>query len=120
MEKIRSARLNGFTHYMIVVAEGAGSAAEVGEYIRENLGLDPRVTVLGHIQRGGSPNARDRVTATQMGHHAVELLANGMTNRVVCTIADGEISDVDISTGLAMHKGVNQQQAEALRAMTGI
>ena len=120
VEKIRSARLNGFTHYMIVVAEGAGSAAEVGEYIRDNLGLDPRVTVLGHIQRGGSPNARDRVTATQMGHHAVELLANGMTNRVVCTIADGEISDVDISTGLAMHKGINQQQVEALRAMTGL
>ena len=120
IEKIQSARLTGKTHFMVVVAEGAGSAAEVGEYIRENLGLDPRVTVLGHIQRGGSPNARDRVTATQMGHHAVELLANGMTNRVVCTIADGEISDVDISTGLAMHKGINQQQVEALRAMTGL
>ena len=105
---------------MIVVAEGAGSAADVGAYIQDKLGLDPRVTVLGHIQRGGSPNARDRVTATQMGHHAVELLANGMSNRVVCTIADGEISDVDISTGLAMHKGINQQQVEALRAMTGL
>ena len=120
IEKIRNARLNGFTHYMIVVAEGAGSAAEVGAYIKENLGLDPRVTVLGHIQRGGSPNARDRVVATQMGFHAVNLLAEGKTNRVVCSRTDGEISDVDIAEGLAMHKGINRQQIESLDAMTGL
>ncbi len=119
IEKIRNARLNGFTHYMIVVAEGAGSAAEVGAYIKETLGLDPRVTVLGHIQRGGSPTARDRVVATQMGFHAVKLLAEGKTNRVVCSLADGEISDVDIVEGLSMHKGINQQQVESLDAMTG-
>ncbi len=120
LEKIRSARLNGFTHYMIVVAEGAGSAAEVAAYIKENLGLDPRVTVLGHIQRGGSPNARDRVAATQLGFHAVDLLARGMTNRVVCVVSGGVISDVDIVEGLAMHKDINQQQMEALSAMTGL
>ncbi len=120
IDKIRNARLNGFTHYMIVVAEGAGSAAEVGAYIKENLGLDPRVTVLGHIQRGGSPNARDRVVATQMGFHAVNLLAEGKTNRVVCSRTDGEISDVDIMEGLSMHKSINQQQIESLDAMTGL
>ena len=120
IDKIRNARLNGFTHYMIVVAEGAGSAAEVGAYIKENLGLDPRVTVLGHIQRGGSPNARDRVVATQMGFHAVNLLAEGKTNRVVCSLTDGEISDVDIVEGLSMHKGINRQQIESLDAMTGL
>lgn len=120
IEKIRNARLNGFTHYMIVVAEGAGSAAEVGAYIKENLGLDPRVTVLGHIQRGGSPNARDRVVATQMGFHAVNLLAEGKTNRVVCSRTDGEISDVDIVEGLSMHKSINRQQIESLDAMTGL
>lgn len=119
IEKIRNARLNGFTHYMIVVAEGAGSAAEVGAYIQDKLGLDPRVTVLGHIQRGGSPNARDRVAATQMGYHAVDLLAQGKTNRVVCTISGDVITDVDIEEGLSMHKGINQQQIESLAAMTG-
>lgn len=54
IEKIRQARLNGFTHYMIVVAEGAGSAAEIAVKIKEAIDLDPRVTVLGHIQRGGT------------------------------------------------------------------
>ena len=54
IEKIRRARFNGFTHYMIVVAEGAGSAAEIAAKIKETIDLDPRVTVLGHIQHGGS------------------------------------------------------------------
>ena len=63
IEKIRQARFNGFTHYMIVVAEGAGKATEIAARIKEAIDLDPRVTVLGHIQRGGSPSARDRETA---------------------------------------------------------
>ena len=64
-EKIRRARLSGKTNYMIVVAEGAASGIAVGEQIQKELGLDPRVTILGHIQRGGSPSAKDRVTATR-------------------------------------------------------
>ena len=119
IEKIRAARLNGFTHYMIVVAEGAASAMDVAEKIKEGTGLDPRVTVLGHIQRGGSPTARDRVTATRMGYYAVEALADGKTNRIVC-IRDGQITDVDINEALSMHKGINQLDMETLRAMTGI
>ena len=81
IEKIRNARLNGFTHYMVVVAEGAGSAFDVANRIRDEIALDPRVTVLGHVQRGGSPTARDRVMATRMGYRAVEILAAGSTNR---------------------------------------
>ena len=73
---------------MIVVAEGAASAVEVGRQIQEELGLDPRVTILGHIQRGGSPTAKDRVMATRMGYEAVHLLAAGKTNRVVCARGD--------------------------------
>ena len=64
VERIQGARLAGNTHFMIVVAEGAGSAIEIGEKIEEAVGIHPRVTVLGHIQRGGSPNGRDRETAT--------------------------------------------------------
>ena len=62
---------------MIVVAEGAGSAAEIAVKIKEAIDLDPRVTVLGHIQRGGTPSARDRVNATKMGYYAVETLLQG-------------------------------------------
>ncbi|MCI5994125.1 MAG: 6-phosphofructokinase [Clostridiales bacterium] len=119
VEKIRQARLNGTTHYMIVVAEGAGSAIEVGGRIHETLGLDPRVTILGHIQRGGTPSARDRVMATRMGYHAVESLAEGKTNRVICA-RGGMMSDIDIMEGLSMKKGLNEQQYTVLRAMTGI
>ncbi len=119
VEKIRQARLNGTTHYMIVVAEGAGSAIEVGNRINETLGMDPRVTILGHIQRGGTPSARDRVMATRMGYHAVEALAEGKTNRVICAHA-GSMVDIDIMEGLAMKKGLNEQQYAVLKAMTGI
>jgi len=119
IEKIRQARLNGFTHYMIVVAEGAGSANDIAAKIKEVTDLDPRVTVLGHIQRGGVPTGRDRVNATKMGYTAVELLLAGKTNRIVCT-QDGGITDVDIVEGLAMKKGMQQIEFDVLAAMTGI
>ena len=119
VEKIRRARLNGFTHYMIVVAEGAGSAAEIAARIKDAIDLDPRVTVLGHIQRGGSPTGRDRVNATKMGYLAVELLLQGKTNRVVCT-KDGSFTDVDIEEGLCMERGIQTMEVDVLAAMTGI
>ena len=74
-EKIRQARPMGKTNYMTVVAAGCVSAMKVGDQIREELGLYPRVTILGHIQRGGSPTAKDRVIATRMGYEAVRVLA---------------------------------------------
>ena len=119
IEKIRRARFNGFTHYMIVVAEGAGSAAEIAKQIKDAIDLDPRVTVLGHIQRGGSPTGRDRVNATKMGYLAVELLLDGKTNRIVCTNR-GTFVDVDVEEGLAMEKGIQQMEVDVLGAMTGI
>lgn len=119
IEKIRNARLNGFTHYMIVVAEGAASAMDVAKKIKEEVFIEPRVTVLGHIQRGGTPTGRDRVTATRMGYHAVDLLANGKTNRVVC-LRNGVMTDVDIEEGLAEHKGIDLEEMTVLEAMTGI
>ena len=119
VEKIRQARLNGFTHYMIVVAEGAGSAADIATKIKEATDLDPRVTVLGHIQRGGTPTGRDRVNATKMGYMAVELLREGMTNRIVCT-NDGQFIDLDIDEGLSHMRGIQQMEVNVLAAMTGI
>ena len=119
IEKIRQARFNGFTHYMIVVAEGAGSASDIASKIKDAIDLDPRVTVLGHIQRGGAPTGRDRVNATKMGYLAVQLLKAGKTNRIVCT-NEGSFVDVDIEEGLAMHKGMQQMEVDVLSAMTGI
>lgn len=119
IEKIRRARFNGFTHYMIVVAEGAGSAAEIAKKIKDAIDLDPRVTVLGHIQRGGSPTGRDRVNATKMGYLAVELLLDGKTNKIICTNS-GSFTDVDIEEGLSMEKGIQQMEVDVLGAMTGI
>ena len=118
IEKIRHARLNGFTHYMIVVAEGAGSASEIAARIKEEIDLDPRVTVLGHIQRGGCPTGRDRVNATKMGYMAVELLLQGKTNRVICT-HEGSFNDVDIAEGLDMRRDIQAIEVDALTAMTG-
>lgn len=119
IEKIRRARFNGFTHYMIVVAEGAGSAADIAAKIKDAIDLDPRVTVLGHIQRGGTPTGRDRVNATKMGYMAVELLLQGKTNRVVCTNS-GSFTDVDIDEGLARNRYIQQMEVDVLAAMTGV
>lgn len=119
IEKIRQARFNGFTHYMIVVAEGAGSATDIAAKIKNSIDLDPRVTVLGHIQRGGTPSARDRVNATKMGFMAVELLLAEKTNRIVCT-SNGKFMDVDIDEGLEMKRCIQQMEVDVLAAMTGI
>ena len=97
---------------MIIVAEGVGSAVEIGKQIHEALGLDPRVTILGHIQRGGTPSARDRVMATRMGYAAVRALMEGKTNRVIVSDAN-LVTDIDIEEGLAKHKDLNQCLFEA-------
>ena len=117
-EKIRRARLTGKTNFIIVVAEGAASAVTVGEEIRSQLGLDPRVTILGHIQRGGSPTMKDRVMATRMGYEAVRLLSEGKTNRVVCAQGEG-IVDRDIVEALTMRKTLNPEEFQVMTAMTG-
>ncbi|MBR0075905.1 MAG: 6-phosphofructokinase, partial [Synergistaceae bacterium] len=101
VEKIQNARLSGATHFMIVVAEGAGSAIEIGARIKEAVGIDPRVTVLGHIQRGGAPTGRDRETATRMGYFAVKAFAEGRSGSVICT-QEGSIKEIPIEEALKM------------------
>lgn len=119
IEKIRKARLNGFTHYMIVTAEGAQHATKVAQQLKDELDLDPRVTILGHIQRGGAPTARDRVNATKMGYLAVELLLADKTNRIVCS-KNGNFTDIDIDDGLSMTKNIQRIEVNVLEAMTGL
>ena len=103
IEKIEAARKLGKKHFIIVVAEGVGHVKEIAEEIEKRTGIESRETVLGHVQRGGNPTVTDRVVASQMGFHAVELLKQGIGNRVVAQQA-GKIVDFDIKEALAMKK----------------
>ncbi len=93
----------GKHHFIIVVSEGVGQVESIARTIQEMTGIESRATVLGHVQRGGSPTIRDRVVATEMGYHAVELLEQGIGNRIV-GLKNGKIFDVDLQEGLAMKK----------------
>ena len=117
VEKIRRARLAGSTHYMVVVAEGAGNAYDIAKRINEEMGIDPRVTVLGHIQRGGSPTARDRETASRMGYEAVKCLLENKGNRVIAT-SEGHIVDLDMEEALAMTKTFQMDRYDILESLT--
>ena len=116
VERIQDSRLAGNTHFMIVVAEGVGSAVEIGKKIHDAVGMDPRVTVLGHIQRGGSPTARDRETATRMGYAAVMALAEGRTNCIIAT-QHGEIVEIPIEEALEMKKHLQMLRYDVLETM---
>lgn len=120
VEPIRQARLNGRTHFMVIVAEGVkGGAYGVAEQVNKATGLDARVTILGHVQRGGAPTARDRVTATYMGYEAVRLLASGAKNRVVCLQEDRYV-DYDIAEALSMKKELDPENFELMKVLTGV
>ena len=119
IEPIRRARLGGRTHFMVIVAEGVDSAYNVAQKIKDATSLDTRVTVLGHVQRGGAPTSRDRTAATYMGYEAVRLLAEGKTCRVVAMQGDAYV-DYDITEALAMQKGLDEQTYTVMRALTGV
>ena len=117
IENIRKARLAGTTHYMIVVAEGAGKAFYIGQQIQDAIGIEPRVTVLGHIQRGGSPSARDRETASRMGYAAVQSLLQDKGNRII-SLLDGQIRDLDMEEALTMTKTFQMDRYDILESLT--
>ena len=99
LDRIRLAQSTGKRHYIIVVAEGVGHTQELVERIQEATGIESRATILGHVQRGGAPTLRDRVVASRMGYHAVELLHNNFGNRVVALRGEC-IVDFDITEAL--------------------
>ncbi len=99
IRKIENAKTSYKKHFIIVVAEGVGHVDELAKEIEAKCGIESRATVLGHVQRGGSPTVRDRVIASKMGHEAVQLLKKGIGNRVVC-LNKGEIVDKDIFEAL--------------------
>ena len=101
--RVRIANKKGKKHYIIINAEGIGHSYEMENMIETITGIETRATILGHLQRGGSPTCKDRVYASIMGCKAVEVLIEGKKNRLI-VYRNGEFTDVDINVGLAEKK----------------
>ena len=108
IKRMQFTQLTGKKHFIIIVAEGIGGVDDLARQIQERTGIESRATVLGHVQRGGSPTLRDRVVASEMGFHAVELLMQNQGNRVVA-MKNGQIVDYDITEALNMKKSFNKK-----------
>ncbi len=106
IDKMRNGKIKGRNHHVIIVAEGYGNVEEIREQLHDQTGIETRLTILGHIQRGGSPTARDRVMATRMGCHAVDVILKGESNKVIC-FRDNDVVAMDIEEGLAMVKDLD-------------
>ena len=102
-------RKKGKKHHIIINAEGIGHSASMAKRIESATGVETRATILGHMQRGGSPTCKDRVYASTMGAYAVDLLCQGKSNRVV-GYRNGEYVDFDIDEALAMQKQISEYQ----------
>lgn len=117
IEKIREIKKTGKKHFIVIVAEGVGGVEKIAEHIEKATGIESRATILGHVQRGGSPTVRDRVMASQFGYHAVELLNKGIGNRVV-TYVNNRIGDEDIFEALQMKKIFDVEEYEMATAIS--
>ncbi len=117
VDHIIADRRRGKQHHIIVNAEGIGHSMSMAKRIEAATGIETRATILGHMQRGGSPTAKDRVYASTMGAMAVDLLCEGKTNRVV-GYNHGEFQDFDIDEALAMNKDLDKYQVEICRVLS--
>ena len=108
---ILDCRNKGKKHYIVVVAEGVGSASDVAKKIEAATGIETRATILGYVQRGGSPTLRDRRTASLMGLQAIDCLMEKRYNRIIVE-KNGQITDVDLEEGLAMTKTISQKEID--------
>ena len=102
---ILDGRNKGKRHYIVIVAEGVGSAYDIAKDIEEQTGIESRPTILGHLQRGGSPTLRDRTTASLMGVRAIDCLLEKRFNRLIIE-KNGKISDIDIEEGINTTKTI--------------
>ena len=109
-------RKRGKKHHIIVNAEGVGHSTSMARRIEAATGIETRATILGHMQRGGSPTCKDRVYASIMGAMAVDLLCQGKTNRVV-GYKNGQYVDFDIEEALAMKKAIPQYQYDVAKTL---
>ena len=117
IEDILANKKRGKKNYIIINAEGVGDSINMAKRIEEATGIETRATILGHMQRGGSPTCKDRVYASMMGALAVDLLVAGKTCRVV-GYRHGEFVDFDINEALAMQKGISDYQWEVCQSLS--
>ena len=117
IDNIINNRKKGKKHHIIVNAEGIGHSASMAKRIEAATGVETRATILGHMQRGGSPTCRDRVYASMMGAYAVDLLCAGKSNRVVA-YKNGAFVDYDIDEALAMKKDISAYEFEVSRTLS--
>lgn len=101
----------GMTHQVIINAEGVGHSEELAKRIEKETGIETRATILGHLQRGGSPTARDRVCASMMGAYAVDIIDQGKKNRLI-GYKDGKLIDVDVYEAFEMTKDIDEYEYE--------
>ena len=111
INNIISNRKRGKTHHIIVNAEGIGHSTSMARRIEAATGIETRATILGYMQRGGRPTAKDRYYASIMGAYAVDIMLEGKTNRVV-GYQHGDFVDFDIEEALQMQKGINEYEYE--------
>ena len=116
IDNIIDNRKKGKTHHIIVNAEGIGHSTSMARRIEAATGLETRASILGYMQRGGSPTCKDRVYASMMGCYAADILAAGKTNRVV-SYRNGQFVDYDIDEALAMKKNINEYMYEIARIL---
>ena len=117
IDDIKESKKRGKKNYIIINAEGVGDSVNLAKTIEERTGMETRATILGHMQRGGSPTCKDRVYASMMGALAVDLLIAGKTCRVV-GYRHGEFVDFDINEALAMQKGISDYQWEVCQSLS--
>ena len=116
IEQVKHAHDMGMQHYIIINAEGVGDSQNMAKRIEEATGIETRATILGHMQRGGSPSCKDRVYATTMGAMAVKLLCEGKSNRVIAH-KNGDFVDYDIDEALAMQKDIPEYMYEISKSL---
>lgn len=109
VRRLLECRNNGKNHYVVVVAEGAADANEIANQIQETTGIESRSTILGHMQRGGSPTIRDRHAASLMGAKAIECIVNGRLNRAVVQL-NGRITDIDLEESFKIKKSIEKDE----------
>ncbi|MDO4298529.1 MAG: 6-phosphofructokinase [Lachnospiraceae bacterium] len=109
-------RKRGKKHHIVINAEGIGHSTSMARRIEAATGVETRATILGHMQRGGSPTCKDRVYASMMGAYAADLLAEGKSNRVV-GYRNGEFVDFDIDEALNMQKNISDYMVRVSKAM---
>ena len=112
-------RKKGKSHHIIINAEGIGHSTSMARRIEAATGIETRATILGYMQRGGSPTCKDRFYASIMGAYAADILCEGKTNRVV-GYQHGEFRDFDIEEALAMEKSIPEYQYEVSRALSSM